>query len=169
MSFINLNNVQNYQSVTRDHTLCVTIESMLESTETILPVSFDGKFYLPLGHVTKRDDQFVEIGIERLPEPMSESSRSLHRSVWILFQKLTSAPWGIDYDYPRLGVADVNDQNGFHIITENEVVQQRIAEANEVVLCVHGFLGNTNQMAQTILDKPDTCVLTLTMKTFIHL
>lgn len=161
LSFINLNNVQNYQSVTRDHTLCVTIESMLESTETILPVSFDGKFYLPLGHVTKRDDQFVEIGIERLPEPMSESSRSLHRSVWILFQKLTSAPWGIDYDYPRLGVADVNDQNGFHIITENEVVQQRIAEANEVVLCVHGFLGNTNQMAQTILGlKPDTCVLT---------
>jgi hypothetical protein len=77
------------QTVTPAHPLILTVAGKtLQPEERILAVSYNGKFFLPLGSGCNSDCQ-LKITLERLPEPVNEGEQSLQGSIiCIFFQKV---------------------------------------------------------------------------------
>lgn len=64
---LRLDNVQNPEAVTPETPLILKVETPLGEGEQILPLVYDGDFFLPLGWSRTHKD-FTEIVIEELPE-----------------------------------------------------------------------------------------------------
>jgi hypothetical protein len=83
---------------------------LLAPGEKVLPIAYDGEFYLPLGVGYSRNGR-TEIRLERLPEPETQE-RDLKGAFRIFFQKIASEKLGLEklgleYSYPHLAVANV--------------------------------------------------------------
>jgi hypothetical protein len=85
-SVLEIIDVQNHESVTPENPIKLLVNRSLSLDEHILPVAYDGEFFLPLGKA-KNINGKTEITIERLPKS-TVSSGSLQGSIKILFQKL---------------------------------------------------------------------------------
>ncbi|HHP7231629.1 MAG TPA: caspase domain-containing protein, partial [Xenococcaceae cyanobacterium] len=81
LSIVELFEVKNADSVTQDAPLTLLVNQSLEEGEYLLPISYDGEFFLPLGRGVKQGDK-IKIQLERLPQPTT-SSRSLGGSIKI--------------------------------------------------------------------------------------
>jgi len=142
--------------VTKDAPLTLLVNQALEEGECILPVSFDGEFFLPLGAGVKKGKQ-IEIKLERLPQPTT-SSRSLGGSIKIFFKKLRSQKLGHSYDYPILTTAEVRQEgNKIKVSYQPELsqpnleeVKKRVDSAQKIVLYIHGIIGDTESMVGSV-------------------
>ena len=94
-SVLEIVDVQDRESVTPENPLKLVVDRRPLSGEYILPIAYDGKFFLPLGQAKEVNGK-TEIIIERLPEPIIDS-RSLQGSIKILFQKLFHESGGNDW------------------------------------------------------------------------
>jgi hypothetical protein len=143
-------------TVTPEAPLKLSLEVSLAEGEYILPIAFDGEFFLPLGrsHATP---QGTEVRLERLPLPLLQSERSLGGAVRIFFQKVFSSKLGLAFDYPQLGAMYV--LNNGRVVYEKEpaVLRPQIAEAKRILLLIHGLLGDT----PTLMDdlRADTAMV----------
>ncbi len=132
-------------SVTPDDPLTLRVTAPLSANEHILPVAYDGEFFLPLGHAERKADG-VEIKVERLPEPVV-NARSLSGSIRIFFQKVISEKLGLGYEYPILAVAESDTYGGVQYTQNLDEVKARVQSANRVLLFIHGIIGDTRGMA----------------------
>jgi pimeloyl-ACP methyl ester carboxylesterase len=136
-------------SVTSENPLELELDVSLGEGEHLLPVAYDPelKLYLPLGLGEAKNGK-TEVRLERLPEPISEGERSLLGSIKIFFHKVVSSVIGIDFPYPLLRIAAVDDDG--KVVYSNgdpKVVKAKVDEAKKVVLYVHGIIGDTLSMA----------------------
>ncbi|MBE9001368.1 MULTISPECIES: caspase family protein [unclassified Nostoc] len=150
LTVLELNQVKDPSVVTPDHPLKLVVDSPLESDEYLLPISYDGEFFLPLGQAYSLADGTTEIVLERLTEPVSEGKRSLGGSIRIFFHKILSQNLGLQFDYPILAVADVNPDGIVNYTNEIEPVKQRVAQAKRIILYIHGIIGDTQSMVGSI-------------------
>lgn len=150
LSVLELNQVEDSAVVTPAHPLKLVIDSPLKPDEYLLPVSYDGEFFIPLGRAHSNVDGTTEIVLERLTEPVSEGKRSLGGSIRILFQKIVSQNLGWQFDYPILGVVDVSPDGVVNYIGAIEQVKQRVTQAERIVLFIHGIIGDSQNMAGSI-------------------
>ncbi|NET38654.1 MAG: caspase [Cyanothece sp. SIO1E1] len=169
LSVLELNNVENPEVVTAENPLVVETDLALENDEYILPIAYDGEFYIPLGY-GKAQKGKARIVIERLSEQLSEpqpSSRSIQGSIRILFQKIISRKLGkglsqklglID-PYPILAAVEVKhsqdankSQDNYEVIylRDIETVKAKVAKAQKIALYIHGILGDTESMIPSI-------------------
>jgi pimeloyl-ACP methyl ester carboxylesterase len=151
LSGIELFEVSDIDSVTKDTPLTVKINQTLAADEYLLPISYDGEFFLPLGYGIPQEKQ-IEITLERLPQPTT-SSRSLGGSIKIFFKKLRHQTLGHIYEYPILATAEVKQvDNKFQVTYQKdlEVVKQQVASAQKIVLYIHGIIGDTESMVTSI-------------------
>jgi pimeloyl-ACP methyl ester carboxylesterase len=133
--------------VTPETPLKLTVEQSLEPGEYVLPIAYDGEFVLPLGYgVTKAG--VTEITLDRLPDP--EATRSLGGSVRIFFQKVVSEQLGREFPYPLLAALDVNQPE--MPIADLAQLQQRVKQAQNIVLYIHGIIGDTRSMVSSVQD-----------------
>jgi pimeloyl-ACP methyl ester carboxylesterase len=142
---------QTRETVTPDNplTLAVTGET-LQVGEQLLALAYDGEFYLPVGTGKNKDNQ-LEISLERLPEPVSEGERSLQGSIKIFFQKLISKRLKFDFAYPLLSAVQVQPDGTVDPYDTVEVsVKERVAQANRIVLFIHGIIGDTESMVPAV-------------------
>ena len=148
LSVLEFVNVEDHTVVTADDPLRVTIATPLAADEQLLPLGFDGEFFLPLGRVTRTADG-VAITLERLPAPTSQGTRDLKGSIKILFQKLVGQRLGLRYDYPLLRVADIATDGTLTSSTAGDLaaVRTRVARAKCILLYIHGIIGDTRGMA----------------------
>jgi hypothetical protein len=93
LSALELTDIHNRAAVTPDNPLKVIAAAPLEADAYVLPVAWDGEFYLPLGRGVAQDQQ-TEITIDHLPEPISEGKRSLGGAIKIFFQKVVAHKLG---------------------------------------------------------------------------
>ena len=147
---LELTQVENVSLVTPSQPLKLIVDTSLRPGEQLLPVSYDGEFFLPLGHAHNTLDGKTEIVLERLTEPVSEDSRSLGGSIKIFFQKIVSQQLGLKFDYPILAVADVDSDETVRYTQQIEQVKARVAQAKRIVLYVHGIIGDTMSMTGSI-------------------
>jgi pimeloyl-ACP methyl ester carboxylesterase len=124
----------------------------LADGESILPVAFDGEFYLPLGHAVRKDKDTTQIVLDRLPSPRDDlpaplvNARSLFGSIRIFFQKVLNRVVGFEYDYPVLAAVTF-DADGEPLYEGNrEAIKKLVARANRIVLYIHGIIGETSTM-----------------------
>lgn len=90
LSVLELSQVEDPSVVTPSNPLRVVVDTSLSLGEQLLPISYDGEFFLPLGRAHSTSDGKTEIVLEQLTQPVSEGSRSLGGSIPIFFQKVVS-------------------------------------------------------------------------------
>ncbi|GAB1541026.1 hypothetical protein NUACC21_36950 [Scytonema sp. NUACC21] len=150
LSVLELTEVQNLSTVTPNNPLKVIVDIPLASDEQLLPISYDGEFFLPLGRARTTPEGKTEILLERLTEPISEGSRSLEGSIRIFFQKVVSQQLGLEFNEPILAVADVTPEGVLNYTTQIEQVKMRVAQAKRIVLYIHGIMGDTQTLLQSV-------------------
>jgi pimeloyl-ACP methyl ester carboxylesterase len=138
-------------TVTPDSPLRLRVDFPLQEEEGVLPVGFDGEFFLPLGWA-RQTENAIEINLERLPEPLV-NKRSLTGSIRIFFKKVISEHFGTTYEYPLLAAVQ-SDKNGkIQYTFERELVRAKVREAHRILLYVHGIIGDTRGMAASAFQS----------------
>ncbi len=152
LSALELSNVQNYQVVTKENPLKLVVNQSLADNEHLIPFAYDGEFFLPLGKGLQTANGKTEIILERLtePVPLAINSRSLQNSIKIFFEKVVSEKIGKPFAYPILAVANVDDQDKVTYEAEHEKVKAQVAQAEKIVLYIHGIIGDTESMIPSI-------------------
>ncbi|MBW7883052.1 MAG: caspase family protein [Caldilineaceae bacterium] len=142
LNVLELLDVADYTAVNADSPLLVEIDTALAADEHVLPVGFDGEFYLPLGRA-QRSEGGVAVTLERLPAPTG--TRDLKGSIKILFQKFRGQYLGTTFDYPRLAIVDFASSPPAYI-RDPAIVRKRLAAARRILLFTHGIIGSTDAM-----------------------
>ncbi len=154
LSALELTEVDNPSAVTPKNPLKLIVDRPLASNEQLLPISYDGEFFLPLGRARSTPEGKTEILLERLTEPISEGSRSLGGSIRIFFQKVVFQQLGLEFNYPMLAAADVTGSGvvnyTVNYTTEVEQVKSRVAQAQRIVLYIHGIIGDTKSLLPSL-------------------
>lgn len=137
-------------TVSSENPLKLLVDTPLSPGEKVLPIAYDGEFYLPLGVGYSRNAK-TEIRIERLPQPENIGERDLKGALRILFHKIASEKLGLEqlgleYSYPLLGVANVAIDEKVSYELDPEKVKQQVAQAEKIVLFIHGITGDTLSM-----------------------
>jgi pimeloyl-ACP methyl ester carboxylesterase len=138
-SVLEITDIQNASALAQDP-LQIQLNVPLAEDEAILPVVYDGKFVLPGGDVYKDADGNTQISISKIPE-VADKRRSLGGSLKLYFFKTV------------LKVSDVNwlrwleyrDDGSF--VYRKDGVAEKVAAARNVLLLVHGIIGDTENMA----------------------
>ena len=132
--------------VTPEQPLVLRLDpSLLDVDEQVLPVGYDGEFFLPLGRARRTGDS-VEVAIERLPSPLVDSRR-LTGSIRIFFEKVINEKLGREFRYPLLAIAQADGQGGVGYDLDQNRVRERVAAAGRILLYIHGIIGDTRGMA----------------------
>ena len=135
--------------VTPEAPLTLLVDTALAEGEYILPIGYDGEFFLPLG-LGKSKNGKTEIKIERLTDPISEGKRSVHGSIRIFFQKVVSPKLGLKFPYPILAAAEVAEDGSVSYEADVEKVKAKVAQAKRIVLYIHGIMGDTHSLVPSI-------------------
>jgi pimeloyl-ACP methyl ester carboxylesterase len=147
-SILEIADVKNHESVTPENPLKLVVDKPLASNEYLLPIAYDGEFFLPLG-TAKTERGKTEITLERLPQPTA-NSRSLQGSIKILFQKLLYLPLGREFSYPLLRIAEVSPDKRVSYQNNKEVIKTKVAQAQKILLYIHGITGDTETLVTSI-------------------
>ena len=148
LSALELIDVKDYTVVTKEAPLKLLVDTTLGENEHLLPIGYDGEFFLPLGRSQTKNGK-TEIKLERLPSP-TVSSRSLKGSIRIFFQKVMSQKLGSPFEYPILATAQVEADGTAVYEKSQEQVKAQVAQAQRIVLYVHGIIGDTQSMVPSI-------------------
>lgn len=150
LSCLELTEVADPTAVTPEAPLTLLADRQLQEKESILAVGYDGEFYLPLGRSVSRNDGKIEIRLDRLPEPLSQQTRSIQGSIRIFFQKVISQKLGWRFEYPLLAVAEVDEQGKVSYQPDLEVVKEKVAVAQNILLYIHGIIGDTQSLVPSV-------------------
>ena len=156
LNVLELTDVEGYEFVSPDSPLEITLTGVqtrgvsAPGSDYVLPIGFDGEFYLPLSAPVPSTGGAITLKLNQLPPPLT-GTRSLKGSIKILFHKIVAPLIGASADgnnIYRLAVADVDPQIG-RVTYESDLnkVKDRVANAQNIVLYVHGILGDTYGMA----------------------
>lgn len=154
LSVLELYDVQGREAVNAANPVKISVQQQMSAQEMVIPMGFDAEtgMYYPLGHATASG----EIAIESLPQESETGTRSLLGSVKIFFQKVVLDKLGFEYKYPQLAIANFDDSGAtFTYEIGSSEIRQQVAQAENIVLFMHGIIGNTTEMPQ-MLNKIKT-------------
>jgi len=139
--------------VTPDSPIIVSIDEALNSNERILAIAQDGEFFFPLGFGQSENGK-TEIKIEGLcnPQPVDPSERKFGQAIQMCFRKIVLTHSGKKSSYAWLrkawvksdGTVDFTDQGDL------ETVKTAVADANRIILYIHGIIGDTESMIPSV-------------------
>ena len=146
----------NHTTVNSENPLIITVNQPLAEHEQILPYTFDEetKEYWPLGYAKRLDYGKTQIYIERLPAPKSDT-KDLIGSVWLMFQKLTYETLNIEKGTAFLAIPEfktnankLDELKKYNRNTKD--IEQKVAQAQNIVVFIHGIIGDTRSMAGSL-------------------
>ncbi|HET8989353.1 MAG TPA: caspase family protein [Humibacillus sp.] len=144
---ITLDGAGDPSAVTASQPLVLRLDKPLEPDAHVLPLAWDGEFYVPLGF-GHPSGAGTEIVLQRLCAPVS-TQRSLAGSIRILFRKLVGKALGLPPAYPLLRMATVADDGTVTYESTTSVVKAAVGAADAVLLYVHGIIGDTEGMVRS--------------------
>ena len=152
LSVLELTQVQNPETVNQDNPLKLIVDTALADNEELLPIAYDGEFYLPLGWGKNIAGGKTEINLTRLPNTSFDTAdtRSLGGSFRILFQKIISQKFKREFKYPLLAIAEVSSDETVNYVQNIAQVKARVAAANNIILYIHGIIGDTEDMVKSV-------------------
>jgi len=144
-----------------DNPLQIEIDTRLAEDEYLLPLTFDGEFLLPVGDSKRLDDGSARISITHLPDTIETRRKSLGKALKLCFLKLVLKKKNVQY-------LRWVDYSGIHPERRSEGLKQRVGKAENILLLIHGFIGDTKgqcDFARSVLkterepDKPFDLIL----------
>lgn len=151
-NIIELSNLENANAL-KENPLELTVQQKLTDAETLIPVTFDGEFIIPVGTSEKQADGSIDIKINHLPAyedtGRAKKNRSLGRAAWFSFLKLTQldnrAYFKLRKVYYRKGVAK-----------RTRLRKSHIQNADKILLVIHGIIGDTKGIIKNLEFLVDT-------------
>ncbi len=120
--------------------LQIEIDAQLKADETLIPLTFDGEHILPVGIATPHKDGSITLAIDKIPDTEEVKRRSLFKALKLYFmkaalksRKLQQLRW-VDYDETQAR-------------RKTEGIIIKIQEADHILLCTHGIIGDTQGQA----------------------
>jgi pimeloyl-ACP methyl ester carboxylesterase len=146
------------KSITPEQPLQLAVSASLEDHEHVLPVAFDGELelFVPVGRGHKTASGEVEIDIHHLPPPVS--TRSLFGAIRIFFQKVVSETFGSKFPYPLIAATGSRGVRLAPALDGPEQVRAQVAQANRILLYIHGIIGDTHGMAASAFAEGFTAL-----------
>ncbi|MCF0069319.1 caspase family protein [Dyadobacter sp. CY261] len=127
----------------KDEPLVINIKPENDE-EIVLPFFFDGEDFVPMGIISINDPGLLQVQIHSIPEEISEKTRSLGGAFRMVFLKF-AAKLGVKTDPNQLRWVDYDDE----ATRKDEGLASRVQQAKNVLLLVHGIIGDTEDMAKT--------------------
>jgi pimeloyl-ACP methyl ester carboxylesterase len=149
LSTLEFRGVNDPTLVTPENPLRVMISRLPGTGEHVLPVGFDGEFFLPLGRAELIGTE-TRVVLDRLPQPDDAASRSLGGALRIFFQKVISRIFKTEYRYPILAVAETDENLKVSYQPDLIEVRERVKKAQRIALFVHGIIADTRDMAASL-------------------
>jgi len=150
LSVIELLDVENADGIRAEFPLRLTASVRLTPGEQMLPVAFDGEFFVSLGHALATEDNRTEIVIERLPipNPSARFDRNLARPIRVFLEKVVCAPATAELGRAGLAAVEVDssaDRETAIYVTDHARIRTLVAQAPKILLLVHGLVGDTRE------------------------
>ncbi|WP_446010962.1 esterase/lipase family protein [Candidatus Electrothrix sp.] len=147
-SILELNNIKGDEELKNDP-LEIELDFGLAEEEYILPLTFDGEHILLAGEPEKDADGKTLIHIDHIPEGIPDHCRSLGKALKLYFFKTY-----LKKDNVNL-LRWVEFRNDGSVVRHREGVADKVAAANNVLLLVHGIIGDTEGIAQGLMQAKD--------------
>ncbi|MEQ9233657.1 caspase family protein [Coleofasciculus sp. E2-BRE-01] len=142
-------NPSTLDAVKPDSPMIISVDRPLQPNERVLAVAHDGQFYLPLG-VGQAEKGKTEIKIERLcdSQRLNADERELRQAIQLCFRKVVLDNVGQTSSYAWLRQATLNGDGTVSYTDKEDVdtVKTAVAKANNIVLYIHGIIGDTESM-----------------------
>ncbi|MBC7520913.1 MAG: caspase family protein [Sandarakinorhabdus sp.] len=138
-NILELTDIENAGSLA-EQPLQITLKVPLAQGETILPLAFDGEFIRLGGDATRQEDGSTLISIDRIPEP-AQGTRSVLGSLKLYFFKTALKQANVNL----LRWVDYTADGSFE--RQKFGVADKVAAARNILLLVHGIIGDTEDMA----------------------
>ena len=152
LDILELSEVENATSVNETSPLVLSIAA---DTRDVIPVGYDPvtELYFPVGFSNTKGELIIETLPEPTPVDTAINAKSLVGSIKIYFQKIIGQKLGIKYDYPRLAITSVG--NDLSVIAQSEVslVSEVVAGAQNILLFVHGIIGDSESIVKCVRTK----------------
>ena len=127
-----------------ENPLKIHVDIPLQEDETLLTLTFDGDLIVPVGWTDKDAKGKTQIHIEQLPVQTDERSRSIGKSLKLLFYKVVVGKQG--KENARLSEVFLNDQG--KVIQQDKKLKEKIQTLREekpkvrILVLIHGIIGN---------------------------
>ncbi len=122
--------------------LKIELKTSLNDNEILVPVTFDGQYFIPVGEAKpNRKQGKVAIKIKELP-PSTDNHRSITGAVRMFFVKMVFGVEAAD----KLCWVDFSNKKQAQRKTEKTT--EKVKSAKKIALVIHGIIGNTEQMAE---------------------
>ncbi|MGK0363891.1 MAG: hypothetical protein ACI85O_000945 [Saprospiraceae bacterium] len=138
LNTLEISNIKNKTSL-KEKPLILEINQPLNENEGILPVTFDGEFILPFGDLEQTEDGKTIIKIHDIPKS-SVSGRSIGGAIKMAFLKLAFKKETANLRWVEYSESELS-QNTDGIVN-------KVDEAENILVCIHGIIGDTNQQAE---------------------
>jgi pimeloyl-ACP methyl ester carboxylesterase len=116
-----------------------------EEEQYLLPVTFDGEHFLPIGQVTPLENGKVRVDITHIPDQQDVRRKSLGQALKLCFLKLVFRKKNLQF----LRWVDYTDAVAERTDTK---LQAKVKAADHIVLMVHGIIGDTKEMAECMRE-----------------
>ncbi len=127
----------------------IELDVDLAEGEFILPLAFDGEFILLTGDPSQDDAGLTHISISEIPD-LPDSRRSLGKALKMYFFKTYLKQGNVN----QLGWIEYKDDGSF--TRHRNQVAEKVAAAKNVILLMHGIIGNTDSIVTGLRSAKDT-------------
>ena len=163
---LELSEIENAESVTPKCPLKLLVNTPIAADETVLPLAYDGEFFVPLGYGHSKGEQ-TEVVLQHLPrlsdkasDEAAVSTRSLSGSFKIFFRKVAkqtlgdtlSQKIGLSFDYPILAAVESisKEDKKVSYLADTEKIKKLVSKAKNIAIYIHGITGDTQSLVPSI-------------------
>ncbi|WPD20885.1 MAG: caspase family protein [Candidatus Electrothrix scaldis] len=147
-SILELSDIKGDEVLAKDP-LEIELDFGLAEEEYILPLTFDGEDILLAGDAEKDDEGKTLIHIDHIPEGIPDHRRSVGKALKLYFFKTY-----LKKDNVNL-LRWVEFGKDGSVIRHKEGVADKVAAAQNIILLVHGIIGDTENIAQGMTQAQD--------------
>jgi pimeloyl-ACP methyl ester carboxylesterase len=142
-NILELSDLEHTDGVDETHPLQIQIAANLQKSdqmeETLLAMTFDGEHLLPVGETIRQENGDALISISHLPETHDTQRKSLGKALKLCFLKLVLKKENVQY-------LNWVDYSGISPERRAEGLKQRVEKAQNILLLLHGIIGDTKGM-----------------------
>lgn len=136
---LELNNIANDEAL-RQNPLLIQIPKPTDGY--IVPVAFDGEFYMPVGELSENEaGNEIEVRISELPEQPKQ--RSLFKALKMAFVK-------INFKKPTHDLCWVDYLPNGEVVRRSDGIEDKVKAAKNIMVVIHGIIGDTQDMAKNL-------------------
>ena len=144
--------------VSVDNPLILSLNMPLAPNEVILPFTFSGNQFIPLGFSQATSPNQTDIYLQALPVDAQTPvrTRSLGSALKVYFRKLVYRDWlRVDTAIHTLRLpqwADVPEAKVTGYSEDNAFIREKVANAQRVLIVLHGLIGDTQTLLNSLLQ-----------------